>query len=159
MAPAAAPPAQPPPVGVGTGGQKVKLTFTGPPNTSRAAPTVKPDYSHNNYEVKKISSDNVKLCNRLVEISRAPPNPAYNNTLSVGSAVVTGKLAPANVAAATVNRHKKEDKVAQENLALYKRLQVRRAAAGVPVRRGGCARIRELDWEEERGTVPAQSAV
>ncbi|EFJ43982.1 hypothetical protein VOLCADRAFT_106604 [Volvox carteri f. nagariensis] len=122
---AAKPVAQKPPAptGVGAGGQKVKLTFTGPPNTQRAAPTVKPDYSHSKYEVKKINSDNIKLCNRLVEISRAPPNPAYNNALSVGSAVVTGKLAPANVAAATVNRHRKEDKIAQENLALYKRLQ------------------------------------
>ncbi|GIL67794.1 hypothetical protein Vafri_21070 [Volvox africanus] len=123
MVPVAPAPAQPAPTGVGSSGQKVKLTFTGPPNTQRAAPTVKPDYSHSNYEVNKINSDNVKLCNRLVEISRAPPNPAYNNALSVGSAVVTGKLAPANVAAATVNRHRKEDKIAQENLALYKRLQ------------------------------------
>lgn len=124
MAPLVAAPPPLAPTAVGPAGQKVKLTFTGPPNTARAAPTVKPDYSHSSYEVKKISSDNVKLCNRLVEISRAPPNPAYSNALSVGSAVVSGKLAPANVAAATVNRHRKDDKIAQENLALYKRLQV-----------------------------------
>lgn len=76
-------------------------------------------------QVKKISADNMKLCNRLVEISKASPNPAYNNTLSVGHATATGaKLSPANVSSAAVNRHKKEDKIAQENLALYKRLQV-----------------------------------
>jgi hypothetical protein len=34
-----------------------------------------------------------------------------------------GKLAPANIAAASVNRRKKEDVIAQQNLALYKRLQ------------------------------------
>ncbi|GLI65157.1 hypothetical protein VaNZ11_008609 [Volvox africanus] len=131
MVPAAPAPVQPAATGVGLSGQKVKLTFTGPPNTQRAAPTVKPDYSHSNYEVNKINSDNVKLCNRLVEISRAPPNPAYNNALSVGSAAVTGKLAPANVAAATVNRHRKEDEIAQENLALYKRLQAVKPSSSV----------------------------
>jgi hypothetical protein len=39
-----------------------------------------------------------------------------------------GKLAPGNVASASVNRHKKEDKIAQENLAFYKRLQARPGA-------------------------------
>ena len=34
-----------------------------------------------------------------------------------------GKLAPGNIAAASVNRRRKEDKIAQENLALYQRLQ------------------------------------
>jgi hypothetical protein len=47
--------------------------------------------SHTGYEVKKITADNMKLCNRLVEISRASPNPAYNNAMSVGSAAASGE--------------------------------------------------------------------
>ncbi|PNH00836.1 hypothetical protein TSOC_013318, partial [Tetrabaena socialis] len=128
---AASPARQPVPIAVTADGSKVKLTFTGPPDAGRARPNAKPDFSHTKFEVGKISSDNSKLCNRLVEISRAAPNPAYANPLSVGAAAVTGKLAPANVSPAAVNRHKKEDKIAQENLALYKRLQGIKPTPGI----------------------------
>ncbi len=102
-----------------------QMRTSGPPRHLCFLPNTPVTPSLTRTQVKKISADNMKLCNRLVEISKGTPNPAYNNTLSVGHAAATGaKLSPANVSSAAVNRHKKDDKIAQENLALYKRLQV-----------------------------------
>ncbi len=60
---------------------------------------------------------------QLLEISATKPNRDYSSTLSV-AAHVGGKLAPANTAASSINRRKADDTIAQQNLAIYKRLQV-----------------------------------
>jgi hypothetical protein len=41
-------------------------------------------------QVQQINSDNVKLCNRLVEISKGAPNPMYTNVHSVGTTAAAG---------------------------------------------------------------------
>mmetsp|Transcript_12556 Transcript_12556/g.22457 ORF Transcript_12556/g.22457 Transcript_12556/m.22457 type:complete len:300 (-) Transcript_12556:1098-1997(-) len=94
------------------------LTFTGPPTNHRAKPHSRSDFSHNAFETLKITNDNIKLCNRLVEISKAPPA-----LQAITRLTDSGHLAPSNVAAATINRSKANDLIAQENLRLYKRLQ------------------------------------
>lgn len=112
-------------------GRPVKLTFTGPPDAGRARPAVRADFSHTSFQTNKIHSDNMKLCSKLVEISKAPPSAAFTGSHSVGAAAPGTKLQPANISAAAVNRHRKEDKIAQENLALYKRLQAVKASKDV----------------------------
>eukprot|EP00197_Chlamydomonas_leiostraca_P002734 CAMPEP_0202859376 /NCGR_PEP_ID=MMETSP1391-20130828/1517_1 /ASSEMBLY_ACC=CAM_ASM_000867 /TAXON_ID=1034604 /ORGANISM="Chlamydomonas leiostraca, Strain SAG 11-49" /LENGTH=346 /DNA_ID=CAMNT_0049538403 /DNA_START=54 /DNA_END=1094 /DNA_ORIENTATION=+ len=115
-APAAQPKPQPPSPGKAGSQPSSKLTFTGPPDASTAKKQVRADYSHSNYQVMKITSENNKLCQRLLEISSspakgAPGGPAPKQPVAVGHS------------AATVNRRRREDKIAQENLAIYKRLQ------------------------------------
>jgi hypothetical protein len=102
---------------------KGNLTFSGPPNTNKARVTPRDDYSHNSFQLTQMEIENEKLCERLVKISAAPVSTTYVAPPSVGIIAPGGKMQPANVAAASINRRKKEDKIAQENLALYKRLQ------------------------------------
>jgi hypothetical protein len=88
-----------------------RLTFSGAPNNSTAKPQARDSYSHTRFEVMKISDDNSKLCKRLLEISTASgaafgPPPVHLEE-----------------SAAAVNRRRREDRIALENLAIYKRLQ------------------------------------
>lgn len=99
---------------------KGKFTFSGAPHTNMAKKYERSDYSHSQYEVMKITADNNKLCKKLLEISSGPRSNQFSNPPLQGA---NGKPAPAYTSPAAVNRRKKEDLIAQENLALYKRLQ------------------------------------
>eukprot|EP00798_Chlamydomonas_sp_ICE-L_P007226 gene7226-333_t len=101
---------------------KDPFTFSSLPNTVMAKPHSRNDFSHNRFDVMKMNEDNQKLCKRLLEISGQKHTNDYSNNLSV-AAHVGQKLPPANIANSSVTRRKKEDKIAAENLALYKRLQ------------------------------------
>lgn len=96
-----------------------KLTFSAAPYVPRAKPYAKANYSHDGNRLMDISNENEKLCSKLMQISKTTSTTTYS-TVSVGSG---GKLLPCNVAAASVNRRKEEDKTAQDNLNMYKRLQ------------------------------------
>jgi len=98
-----------------------KFSFTACPNSHTARPHARADFSHSSFETRKITEDNGKLCKRLMEISTTNTGQFANNMCSGGGASA-GKI-PANMAAAAVNRRKSETKIAQENLAIYKRLQ------------------------------------
>ena len=107
------------------------FTFSASPNAGRARVLARNDFSHNSFEAMKISADNNKLCKRLLEISSTTkPSPEFQNNMSVASAAI-GKLAPGNVSAAGINRRKKEDSIAMENLAIYQRLQAVRPTSDV----------------------------
>lgn len=77
--------------------------------------------NHPTAQVLKITEDNNKLCKRLLEISSGAPKPA-----SGPARPVAASMSPAGI-----NRRRAEDRIAQENLAIYKRLQVRGVALGL----------------------------
>jgi hypothetical protein len=73
-------------------------------------------------QTKDISHENVRLCNRLVEIRMSNKPHLDNYNTNTGAAAPPGRPNPANVAAASVNRRKKQGEIASENLAMYKRI-------------------------------------
>ena len=86
-----------------------KLTFTSKPQNNTARKFLNPDYSHNTFQKRQIEEDNEKIGKRLLEIVTTGP-------LAV-------ETAPMPQSSAAINRRKQEQKIAQENLRFYKKLQ------------------------------------
>jgi len=94
-----------------------KFTFTGPPANHTAKKFERLDYSHSAFEQMRINADNGKLCKKLLEIStHAAPTAIANRQKP---------LPPAPLSGAAINRRRREDKIARDNLTIFKRLQVR----------------------------------
>jgi hypothetical protein len=94
-----------------------KFTFTGPPANHTAKRFERLDYSHSAFEQLRINADNGKLCKKLLEIS--------THAAPTAKATTATPLPSAPIAGASINRRRREDKIAKDNLTIFKRLQVR----------------------------------
>ncbi|GAX85113.1 hypothetical protein CEUSTIGMA_g12533.t1 [Chlamydomonas eustigma] len=108
-----------------------RFTFSSSPNSVVARPHKRLDFSHSAFHAIKIQEDNHKLCRRLVEISSSTKPVLNTRNFHTIDAAPVGRLAPANVAAANINRRKLADEIAQENLSFFKRLQAVKSTEGV----------------------------
>ncbi len=99
------------------------LTFSSAPaHASRAAPMPRASYSHTRAESERIHAENGKLGRRIEEIGSRRPEQGLAPAAGGG-----GRLAvhppPPGESRAAATRRRQEQRVAQENLALFKRLQ------------------------------------
>jgi len=95
-----------------------RLTFTKTPVVPRAKPQQRSDFTHSPNQLRKIGHENSILVDKIAKISaRGKESPKMVEPTS------PDKLKVASVSSAAVNRKKTYDKIAEENLKMYNRLQ------------------------------------
>eukprot|EP01024_Parvocaulis_polyphysoides_P031934 TRINITY_DN28749_c0_g1_i1.p1 TRINITY_DN28749_c0_g1~~TRINITY_DN28749_c0_g1_i1.p1 ORF type:complete len:194 (-),score=17.97 TRINITY_DN28749_c0_g1_i1:188-769(-) len=100
---------------------KYQLTFTAPPDVSRAKLLPKVDYTFNDDRLGEIKQENNHLLLKLVEINnRSLPQ---NQSKGKGVKQNGSRSLPCAVAPASLNRKLHSKRIVSENMALYQRLQ------------------------------------
>ncbi|KAK3270567.1 hypothetical protein CYMTET_21038 [Cymbomonas tetramitiformis] len=100
-----------------------RRTFSSSPSHKAIKGPVK-DHTFSNFRCTEIERQNAKLAEKLTTIASKPLGPSSATQLApLDSELLPRHLKVASVAPASINRKKKQDKIAEENMRLYNRLQ------------------------------------
>mmetsp|Transcript_9209 Transcript_9209/g.26368 ORF Transcript_9209/g.26368 Transcript_9209/m.26368 type:complete len:172 (+) Transcript_9209:59-574(+) len=94
-----------------------KLTFSSAPTVPRAKQAPRADFTHNSNKLREIGYENSILVEKIAKISARGAQP------KVQDPVMAEHMKVAAVSSAAINRRKAYDKIAEENLKMYNRLQ------------------------------------
>ncbi|XP_075265000.1 uncharacterized protein LOC142357226 [Convolutriloba macropyga] len=94
-----------------------KLTFSSAPVVPRAKQNPRADFTHNSNKLREIGYENSILVDKIAKIS------ARGTQAKAQDPVMSEHLKVASVSSAAINRRKAYDKIAEENLKMYNRLQ------------------------------------